>query len=128
MTDKKVIQDYINNLRRRIAQFLKPGIGLACSVYRAETGGAILEFTIGRGIERDDIYKEVSPSLSQALSKIRQRAFGGNLEGFVFTSTNLILEDNRIILIKDDSPSEWTDNAAQRDITRLLSEPRKTTR
>ena len=125
MTDKKVIQEYINNLRRRIAQLLKPGIGLTCSVYRAESGGAVLEFTIGPGIENDDNYKDVSSSLSQALSRIKQRAFGGNLDGFVFSSTNFILEDNRIILIKDASRSEWTDSAAQRDVKRLLRSARK---
>ena len=127
MTDKKIIQEYINNLRRRIAQFLKPGIGLTCSVYRAESGGAVLEFSIGPGVENDDIYKEVSPSLSQVLSKIKQSAFGGNLDGFVFSATNMILEENRIIVIKDDTLSEWTDSAAQRDVTRLLRNPRKAT-
>lgn len=120
MTDRKIIQEYINNFRRRIARFLKPGIGLACNVYPAESGGAILEITIGPGLENDDIYKENSQTLSDALSKIKQRAFGGDLEGFVFGGTNVILEDNRIIFIKDDSRSVWTDQAAQHDLGRVL--------
>lgn len=120
MTDRKIIQEYINNFRRRIARFLKPGIGLACHVYPAESGGAILEIAIGPGLENDDIYKENSQTLGEALSKIKQRAFGGDLEGFVFGGTNVILEDNRIILIKDDSRSEWTDQAAQDDLGRVL--------
>ena len=120
MTDRKIIQEYINNFRRRIARFLKPGIGLACNVYPAESGGAILEIAIGPGLENDDIYKENSQTLGEALSKIKQRAFGGDFEGFVFGGTNVILEDNRIIFIKDDSRSEWTDQAAQDDLGRVL--------
>ncbi len=124
MTDKKVIQKYINNFRRRIAQFLKQGIGLACNIYPAETGGAILEFTIAPEIENDDIYKEISPSLGRALGNIEQRAFGGNLDGFSFGGTNVILEGNRIIFIKEDAPAEWSDNAAQNDVSRVLSKPK----
>ncbi len=125
MTEKKVIQKFINNFRRRIAQFLKPGIGLACNIYPAETGGAILEFTAGSEIENDDIYKELSPSLGSALRNIKQKAFGGNLDGFNFRGTNVILEGNRIILIKDNSIEEWSDNTAQNDVTRVIPKPKR---
>jgi hypothetical protein len=127
MKDRKVIQEYVNNFRRRIAQFLKPGIGLICNVYPAESGGAILEFMIGPGVQNDDIYKEVNSTIGRALTQIKQRAFGGNLDGFVFGGTNVILEDNRIIFIKDDSLAEWSDSAAQRDLTRVLPRAEKAT-
>jgi ssDNA-binding replication factor A large subunit len=120
MTDKTLIQGYINNFRRRIGQFLRPGIGLACTVYPAEKGGAILEFTLGRELENDDVYRQTTASVANALAQIKQRAFGGNLSGFVFGGTNVIMEDNRIIFIKDDSSSEWTDDAAQNDVKRIL--------
>jgi hypothetical protein len=123
--DKKTMQEYINNFRRRIAKLLKPGIGLACNIYPAEKGGAILEFTIGPGIENDDNYMGNSPTVSYALSKVKQRAFGGNLSGFVFGGTNVMLEDNRIILIKDDSRSQWSDSAAQQDVDRILQGPQR---
>jgi hypothetical protein len=123
MKDKKIIQEYINNFRRRIAQFLKPGIGLTCHVYPAESGGAILEFTMGPGIANDDIYKDTSPTISLALSQIKQRAFGGNFDAFIFAGTNMILEENRIRFIKDDSLAEWSDSMAARDINKLLQPP-----
>lgn len=123
MKDKKIIQEYINNFRRRIAQFLKPGIGLTCHVYPAESGGAILEFTMGPGIANDDIYKDTSSTTSRALPQIKQRAFGGNFDAFIFTGTNMILEENRIIFIKDDSLAEWSDSTAARDINKLLQPP-----
>ncbi len=119
--DKGTIQAYINNFRRRIARFLKPGVGITCNVYPAASGGAILEFTLGQGTENDDLYKEVSPSLGAALGGIEQRAFGGNLSGFNFVGTNTILENNRIILIKDDSLSEWNEETAEKDVIRLVS-------
>ncbi|AMM40374.1 hypothetical protein HS1_000568 [Candidatus Desulfofervidus auxilii] len=125
MPDKTTIQEYINNFRRRLARFLKPGIGVTCNVYPAKSGGAILEFTIGPGLKNDDVYQEVSQTLSKILSKIKQRAFGGNLDGFIFRGTNVILEDNRIIFIKDDSPSEWTDKAAAHDLERILPKSRR---
>jgi len=123
MKDKKMIQTYVNNFRRRISSHLKPGIGIHCSVHPSEEGGAILEFHLGQGIENTDEYQEISPNLSGALSAIPQRAFGGNLEGFRFAGTNLIMEKDRIVFIKDDSPSEWNDDAAKNDISKILNKP-----
>lgn len=118
--DKKKFQSYINNFRRRLAQFLKPGVGLACNVYPSSDGGAILEFLIGDATENDDNYKEISSSLGGALSNIEQRAFGGNVEGFNFGGTNTILEPNRIIFIKEANPKEWGDSSAQKDVEGLV--------
>ena len=50
MQDQKLIQSYINNFRRHIAAFLKPGIGLACKVRPAKKGGAVLEFLLGSNV------------------------------------------------------------------------------
>lgn len=119
--EKKQIQDYINNFRRRITKYFKPGIGMSCNVYPAVSGGAILEFIIGTGIKNDDSYYEIMPTVTQALAKIKQHAFGGNLSGFVFSGTNFILEDNKCILIKDDSQDQWNANAADIDVHRILS-------
>lgn len=124
MTSKKNIQKYINNFRRGLTPFLKSGIGLACNIYPAKTGGAVLEFTIAPEIENDDIHKQTTPSLGHALSKIEQRAFGGNLNGFSFGGTNVILEGNRFIFIKDDTAAEWNDNAAQKDVSCVLNKPK----
>ncbi|HYB92860.1 MAG TPA: hypothetical protein VED00_01805 [archaeon] len=127
MPKKQLIQEYINNFRRRIAMFFRPGIGMTCKVYPAETGGAILEFTLGPGVENDDTYDDSSSTITDALGKIKQRAFGGNLNGFVFHGTNVILEDNRFIFIKDDSPTQWSDRAAKEDLARIMPKPQGAT-
>lgn len=119
--DKKKYQSYINNFRRRLAQYLKPSFGLLCNIYPSDDGGAILEFVIDANIENDDVYMESRKSLGSALSNIQQSAFGGNLEGFSFGGTNTILENNRIIYIKEANPNEWTDSAAEREVTALVS-------
>ncbi|MBC8412658.1 MAG: hypothetical protein ISR96_03790 [Nitrospira sp.] len=119
--DKKKYQGYINNFRRRLAQYLKPGFGLLCNVYPSDDGGAILEFVIGVNAENDDVYKESSKTLGAALSNIEQRAFGGNLEGFSFGGTNTILENNRIIYIKEANPNEWSDSAAKKEVKVIIS-------
>lgn len=123
MKDKKTIQTYVNNFRRRLSPHLKQGVGVSCNVHPAEEGGAILEFSLGPSIENTDEYHEISTTVSGALSSIPQSAFGGNLDGFRFAGTNVIMEKDRIIFIKDNSPSEWGDDAAAKDISSVLSKP-----
>ncbi len=120
MIDKSRIQGYINNFRRRLTPYLRPGIGLTCFIHLADSGGAILEFKVGPQLENDDVYNPSLPNLGRALSRIEQHAFGGNLEGFTFGGTNYVLEQDKIILIKDESLSEWSDAAALRDVRKLF--------
>lgn len=121
MNNRNLIQQYINNFRRHLAPYLRPSIGLACKVFPAEDSGAILEFSIGPGISNTDEFRPTSKTVNQALLGISQRAFGGNLGGFRFGGTNVVLEDNRIIFIKGgDDPYEWSDGAALADVKRLL--------
>lgn len=122
MDKRAEIQKYINNFRRHLAPYLKPGIGVISTVYPARQSGAILEFKLGSEHGNDDEFKDVLSSVNDALSQVQQRAFGGNLEGFRFSGTNYVMEDGRIILIKgEDGDEEWNDKAAQRDVSRLLT-------
>lgn len=125
MKEKKVIQAYINNFRRKFTQYLKPDIGLACKIYPAEKNGAIIEFNIGPNIENDDTYVTISGSVQSALESIKQNAFGGELDGFVFRGTNAIIDSNRIIFIKDDSEQEWNTFAVEKDIASIINLPDK---
>jgi hypothetical protein len=121
MTDKSIIQTYINNFRRYLAPYLKPGIGLHCTVHPSHAGGAVLEFRMGAQVENDDAYVLPVETLGRALSSIPQQAFGGNLDGFRFSGTNYVLESDRVILIKDDSPAAWSDGAAAHDVARVVT-------
>jgi hypothetical protein len=122
MQDRNTIQAYINNFRRHIARYLKPKIGLSCTVYPAEQRGAILEFRLGPNIANEDHYAPARQTVNDSLRELKQRAFGGDLGGFSFEGTNIILEGDRLILIKGgDSPGEWSDNGAAADVRRIAS-------
>ena len=100
-----------------------PGIGITVTVHPARQGGAILVFQMGRGVTNEDRFNEAKPTVNAALSGIEQHAFGGSLTKLRFSGTNTILEPGRIIFIKDDSKSEWTDAAAIKDVAKVV--PRK---
>ena len=121
MITKSQIQNYINNFRRRLARYFRPGIGVNCNIFQATAGGAVLEFTLGPDVENDDNFRETSETLPQALSYVEQKAFAGNLSGIAFGGTNTILEPGRIIFIKDGDGEEWTDKAAKRDVGKVVS-------
>jgi len=121
MKDKKLLQSYVNNFRRGISSYLKPNIGLRSIVHPSEGEGAILEFELAPGIENDDEYTAATQSLGVALQGIEQRAFGGHLENISFKGTNVILENNRIILVKgEDLAAEWSEEAVAKDLLRVL--------
>ena len=117
--NKNQIQKYINNYRRHLTKNLRSGFGLLCNIYPADNG-AILEFVIGNKQVNDDVYHPEVKSIENALGNIKQRAFGGNLSAFTFSGTNTILEDNRIIYIKDLTPNEWSDAAVNKDVNAVL--------
>jgi hypothetical protein len=119
-----LIQQYVNNFRRRFSRFLKPGVGMGCRVLMTDHSGAIVEFAMGSDLANTDRYEPVSHSMALALGQIQQRAFVGNLDGYVFKGTNTILEPNRIIFIKEENPSEWSDSAAERDVSQVLNSRR----
>jgi hypothetical protein len=121
MKDNIILQSFINNFRRHIAPFLKPNVGLTCKIFPVKQGGAILELTIGVGIANDDLFESVTSNVSEALGKVKQHAFGGNLAGFKFSGTNVVMEESRIILIKgEDDVNAWDDKAALADVNRIL--------
>lgn len=119
-----MIQRYINNFRRHLSVFLRPGIGLKTFIYPSIKDGAVLVFHLGFNLENDDEYQPVSPSIGSILNKVEQRAFGGNLEGIHFSGTNMIFEPNKIIFIKDNNPKEWTDTAAKKEALKIVNSGR----
>lgn len=126
MDDRKRIQKYVNDFRRHFARYLRPSIGLKTMVYPALGGGGVIEFTLGPEVANADAVMPQSATVNDALKLVQQHAFGGELEGFRFGGTNVLMEPNRIILIKgDDAPASWSDDAAEQDVTRIVTSPKK---
>lgn len=121
MEDKKIIQEYINNFRRHLAPHLKPGIGLSCKIFPAQTEGAVLEFTIGPSISNDDFFEAPKNSVNAILEAVPQRMIGGNIGAIKFAGTNVSMEPNRIVLIKgEDDLGLWNDQGAKNDVERII--------
>jgi len=115
------IQSYINNFRRHIVAALKPGLGMSCKVYPAESGGAILEFQFGPSIQSEDTYMPAVQSLGAALMQTTQTSLRGDMTRANFHGTNTVLERNMVWLIKDNASKEWTDEAAAKDSAKILN-------
>ncbi len=126
MQDKKTIQIYVNNFRRQVATYLKPGFGLSFRIFPVKAEGAILEFSLATDAENEDQYMPVEETVNVALSKIKQNMISGNLDAIKFSGTNISMEPGRIVLIKgEDLASEWCEKGATNDVERIVTPPPK---
>lgn len=129
MQDRLIIQNYVNNFRRHLSTYLKPGIGLSSKIYSTTSEGAVLEFTIGPGIANDDNFESTLESVNKVLKVIPQRFVGGNIDGIRFGGTNISMEANRILIIKgEDATNLWSDESALNDVKRILGSHAKAQR
>jgi len=123
MDDKANIQEYINNFRRHISTFLKPGIGLACTVYPVRDEGAVIEIHIGPNIKNEDSFKSTESTVNDILKVIPQRIVGGNLDAIKFSGTNISMEPNRILIIKGENEHDlWSDKGAKNDVAKIIGD------
>ncbi|MBN3033583.1 MAG: hypothetical protein JW873_05755 [Candidatus Saganbacteria bacterium] len=120
MDDKEVLQNYVNNFRRNVSSHLKPNIGIQTNIYPCLKDGAIIEVKFIPSGTSCDNYEETSGALSNALNNINQNAFQGTLSSFHFSGTNFVMDPNRVILIKDDSPNQWNEQRVQEDVKTIL--------
>lgn len=121
---KEDIQHYINNFRRALSVYLKPDFNLRAFVYPSKEG-AIVEFEFRKDQPTKDEFKKEEDTITDQLSKIQQHSFGGNLKGMKFTGTNIVLEANKILVIKDNNLKEWTSTKAEEDVHKLLNPQNK---
>jgi hypothetical protein len=122
MKDKNTIQAYINRFRKELGVKLRPDIGVEVIVHPIKEDGAILELVLGINKPNSDHYEKTNNKIGQALKKINQHAFEGELANLNFGGTNILAEKDRIILIKGgDDSNEWEGGAAKSDVERLVS-------
>jgi hypothetical protein len=121
MRDYNTIQSYVNNFRRHMSPYLKPGIGLSFKIHPAQEEGAVLEVSIGQNIPNEDHFESLTTSANAALKIVPQMMVGGNIDAIKFGGTNISMEPNRIVLIKgEDDPGLWNDQAAKNDVERII--------
>ena len=129
MEDKGKIQDYVNSFRSLMGGHLRPQVGMKFNLFPVITSGALVEIELAPHRQNEEVYYPPSTTLSEALSKIKQKAFGGDTSGFRFSGTNVILDQGRIVLIKgDDDDLAWSVIGAKKDIDFIMKSSSSQTR
>jgi CRISPR/Cas system CMR-associated protein Cmr1 (group 7 of RAMP superfamily) len=118
--EKKEILPYLNNFKREFNSYLKNDYSLKTVIYRSNEG-VIMEILLRKDLEERDEFKKEEDSISIQLSKLDQNTFNNNPHNYKFKGTNIILEPNKIIIIKDSNLSEWTEKKAIEDVSKILN-------
>lgn len=91
-------------------------------IHPVEGPGAVITISLGEGESNTDEFVSSSPTVNSALQTIEQHAIDGDLSATSFRGTNIIMEQNRIILIKgEDDPKQWSDVGSSSDVNIILS-------
>ncbi|WP_395075858.1 hypothetical protein [Flavobacterium sp.] len=118
--EKDKIQLYLNNFRRLISPYLRKDINFKSIIYPANNGAIIeLKFQITAPIK--DEFRKNEESVTDSLKRINQHAFGGNLAGFIFSGTNIVMVEGRIIIIKDKEDIQWTEEQVKKDVEKIIN-------
>lgn len=117
--EKRVIQNYINNFRRVFSNRLKPNVGMQSTVYPFDNG-AIIIFELNLNSSNKDDIRTLSKDIYEAFKRTNlfENESGEHLHSFA--GTNIILIKNKIVFIKDNSSSEWTLEAVDNDIYKIV--------
>lgn len=122
---QEIIQRYINEFRRNITPMLKPNMGLEIDIYNCGKEGAVLIVFFNPGGKSID--KEINEfaTIADVLNSIEQNFVGGNLTGMTFKGTNMMMEQNRILLIKEGNQDEWSATKLKEDLEKIIQPPSK---
>ncbi len=113
--ERTTIQNYINNFRTHISRFLKENVGLKTIVYPYHNG-AVLIFEPGVNTPNNDEYKKEVPTINDALMKTNLFEKEILNLSISFSGTYRLPIPNKLIILKDDSESEWTSSKAEKDV------------
>ena len=123
--DRQEIQNYINNFRRLISQFLKPDVGIQSIIYPYDNG-VVIVYELGLNLQNKDDFRSNSKDVFEALKRTNlfendehnNSSFGG---------TNIFLIKNKIVVIKDEKPQEWSEERARLDIGKIITTTKEKT-
>lgn len=118
--DRQEIQNYINNFRRLFSRFLKPDVGLQSTVYPYDKGSVIV-YELGLNLQNKDDLRSSSREITEALKRTNLFENEKGEDKHSFKGTNILLTKNKIVVIKDDKSTEWTEEKAQLDIEKIIN-------
>jgi hypothetical protein len=115
---RNIIIDYINNFKKNLLVEVKPGVSISCTAY-PWSEGAVLVFALSKDRLGNDKIKEESHNLREALTTTR--LFAPTSENEKPSETRFFYHKNMIILVKSDENSQWSNDAANRDVEQAVN-------
>lgn len=115
--DKTTLTNYLINFRRLFSKYLKPDVGVQIIAYPFDKG-AIIVADPGFNIPNKDEIRSESISIGEAMK--RTNLFENPLEANTIPATKIIISNNKIIIIKDNAPKQWTEESANNDIHKVV--------
>jgi len=95
---------------------LRPGVKFEARAIVSREQGALVFFEFKTGATGKIKYEITNKPIAEALEKLPQRAFGGDLSGVTFLGKNVIAQGNKLIIIKGDNSKEaWSGEEATKD-------------
>lgn len=122
--NNNTIQRYVNNFRRQLSIYLKPNIGLQIDIYNCSSEGGIIALFFKPGGKSSDNHIVKYNKISDALKDMNQMFFGGDLSGLHFSGTNIMMDHEKILLIKDTNPNEWAESKLKEDLKSIIQPPK----
>jgi hypothetical protein len=95
---------------------LREGINFDVTAIVSEEQGALVFFEFKMQPKRNFKYKLIDQPISKAVEKLPQKAFVGDLSGVRFLGKNVVVDKNKLIIIKGDNSIEaWSPKEAAKD-------------
>lgn len=116
--DKPVINRYLNSFRIAFSRYLKAGVGLQSTVFPFPNG-AVIVIEVGFELQAKDLIRSDSASLHDALE--RTNLFAEVPTKTEIPGTFIILHRNKVLLIKNDEPSQWSQAQTSADIDTIFN-------
>ena len=111
--DEAIIRRYLNNFRREISPLLKSGVGMHIQAYNYNAGCVIVA-RLGIDINAEDTIQP-SQNLTDALSKTDLFDLSSLPDNATIHKSQFFLSRDKIILIKNDNPTDWNDSSVRQD-------------
>ena len=122
MNKKSKLEKYIELFNRKIAEYLSNNVSINTVVHPVLEEGAVFEVFLNQDGDKSIVFTKPSKTVGHVLQNIPQNMYEGAPEHVQFKGTNLLLEDNRIIIIKsEDSNEAWTGIQIDNDVSRVIS-------
>lgn len=122
--DKNIIKKYVDDFRRIFSTFVKSGVTID-SIICPYKGGTVCIFQFNTNNSESVIIKDSNKTAmdvleSEGIEGIISVGSGVNKENIRFSGTNIANMGNRLVIIKDDDPDEWSITAVVNDVSKII--------